>query len=141
MSFPITENYPWLIWKKKKKKRKSHYINPKGKFILLSQEQRQGPRLKVSFEGLSLEIHILIRSPIQVITEAVVYCTWQLTVAVCQYLHFYQMLFCLVTTNVLVHHRYPVLACADNFYARAIKSIYVCIWNEKMKRLSNLWYL
>ena len=28
----------------KKKKRKLHFINPKGKFILSLQEQRQGPR-------------------------------------------------------------------------------------------------
>ena len=44
----------------------------KGKFILSSQEQCPGPRFKVSSEGLSPEIYILIRSPIPVLTEAAV---------------------------------------------------------------------
>ena len=34
-----------------KKKRKLHYINPKGKFILSPQEQRRGPWFKGSIEG------------------------------------------------------------------------------------------
>ena len=46
-----------------------HYINPKGKFILSPQEQRQGPRFKVSSEGLSAEIDKPQRSPIQVQTK------------------------------------------------------------------------
>ena len=58
--------------KLKKKNWKLHYINPKGKFILSPQEQHQGPRFKVSSDGLSTEIDILIRSPIQVLTEAAV---------------------------------------------------------------------
>ena len=53
-----------------KKIEKLHYIFRKGKLILSPQEQRQGPQLKVSSEGLSTEIDILIRSPIQVQTEA-----------------------------------------------------------------------
>ena len=48
------------------------YINPKGKFILSAQEQRQELRYKVSSEGLSTEIDILIRHPIQVQTKAAV---------------------------------------------------------------------
>ena len=44
-------------------------INPKKKFILFSQEQRQGPQFKVSSERLSPEIDISIQSPIQVLTE------------------------------------------------------------------------
>ena len=51
------------------------------------QEQRQGPRFKVSSEGLSPEIDILIRSLIQVLTEDAIAkpdCTKQLTVAVWQ---------------------------------------------------------
>ena len=51
---------------------KLHYVNPKGKFILSLKDQRQGPWFKVSFEGPSSEIHILIRSPVQVLTEAAV---------------------------------------------------------------------
>ena len=39
---------------------------------MLPQDQRQGPRFKVSFEQLSQEIDILIWSPIQVLTEAAV---------------------------------------------------------------------
>ena len=50
----------------------SVYINPKGKFILSPQEQHQSPRFKVSSKGLSPAINILIRSPIQVLTEAAV---------------------------------------------------------------------
>ena len=41
---------------------KLHFIYPKGKFIL-------SPRLKVSSEGLSKEIDILVRSTIQVLIE------------------------------------------------------------------------
>ena len=39
-NFPVNEN------------KKLHLINPKGKFILLMQEQRQGPLFKVSSERL-----------------------------------------------------------------------------------------
>ena len=46
------------------------YINVKGKFIQMLQEQRQGLRFKVSFKGLATELDILIRSPIQVLTKA-----------------------------------------------------------------------
>ena len=42
------------------------------KFILSPKEQHQGPQLKVSSKGLSLEIDILIRSPVPVITDAAV---------------------------------------------------------------------
>ena len=41
-------------------------------FIILPQEQPQGPRFKVWSEGLSPEIDILIQSPILVLTEAAV---------------------------------------------------------------------
>ena len=43
-------------------------INPEGKFILSLKEQRS--RFKVSSEELSTEIDILVRSSIQVPTEA-----------------------------------------------------------------------
>ena len=59
-----------------------YYINPYWKFILSPSKQRQGPWFKVSSEGLSSEIDILIRSPIQVLTKAAV--TRHLTVAVYQ---------------------------------------------------------
>ena len=51
-------------------KRQLHYVNPKGRYILLTQEQRQGHWFKVSPEGLSPEIDILIRSPFPVLTVA-----------------------------------------------------------------------
>ena len=60
------------ITKKKKFFEKLHYVNPKGKFILSALEQRQGPRFEVSSEGLSPEIDILVRSPIQLLIEMVV---------------------------------------------------------------------
>ena len=56
------------------------------KFILSTQEQRQGPRVKVSSEGLSAEIDILQWSPIQVQTKVDVDLpqhTRRLTVIVC----------------------------------------------------------
>ena len=68
-------------------KRKLIYINPKVKLILSPQEQRQGPRFKVSSEGLSTEIDIPLPSPIQVLTKADVASsqhTRQLAVMVCQ---------------------------------------------------------
>ena len=55
--------------KKKKKKRKLRSINSGEKFILLPQEKRHGPRLKVSSERLLSEIDILIRSPIPKLTK------------------------------------------------------------------------
>ena len=63
-----------------------HYRNPKGKFILSPQEQRQGPRFKVSSEGLSPEIDILIRSPVHTNRgrRCLTRFTRLLTVAVCQ---------------------------------------------------------
>ena len=42
----------------------------KGKLRLSPLMQRQGPRCIVSSEGLTTEINILIRSPMQVLTEA-----------------------------------------------------------------------
>ena len=48
---------------------KLYYNDPKGKFILSPQEQRQIPRFKVSSEGLLLEIDVLMRSPIKVPSE------------------------------------------------------------------------
>ena len=63
------------LFEKLKRKWKLHCVNQKGKFIILPpQEHRQGPRFKVSSEGLSPEIDILIviRSPIQVLTEVAV---------------------------------------------------------------------
>ena len=50
---------------------KLHYINPNLKCILLSQDRTKDLSLKVSSEEL-LEIDILIRSPIQVLTQAAV---------------------------------------------------------------------
>ena len=46
---------------------KLHYINPKEQE---SKSSARGPQFKVSSEGLSAEIDILIRSLIQVRTEA-----------------------------------------------------------------------
>ena len=43
-----------------------------GEIILSPQEQHQGPRFKVSSKGLSPEIDILIRLPIEVLTGAAV---------------------------------------------------------------------
>ena len=60
---------------KKAAKVKRKKINSRGKFILSPQEQRRKPRFKVLSEGLSPEIDILIRSPIQplqVLPEAAV---------------------------------------------------------------------
>ena len=48
-----------------KKKIVKFYIDPKGKFILSPQEHRQG----TSSKGLSAEIDIPLRSPIQVQTK------------------------------------------------------------------------
>ena len=54
-----------------RKIKKLHYVK-KGKLILSLKVQRQGPRFKVSSKGPSPEIHILIQSPVQVLTEAAV---------------------------------------------------------------------
>ena len=73
--------------RKASEKWRLHCINPKGNFILSPQEQRQGPRFKVSSERLSLEIdiHVLILSPIPTLTEPdnAQLCL-QLTVSACQ---------------------------------------------------------
>ena len=60
-NFQLYRCYQLKNWKKIKI---ALDINPKGKSILSPQEQRQGPRFKVSSERLSTEIDILIQSPI-----------------------------------------------------------------------------
>ena len=64
-------SWPWTVRSISTSQKiiKLHCINPKGKFILSPQEKRRGPRFKVSSEGLSSEINILIRSPIPTLTE------------------------------------------------------------------------
>ena len=57
-------------WKWKKKKKENCTILIKAKIILSPQEQCQGLRFRVSSQGLSTEIDIIIWSPIQVLTEA-----------------------------------------------------------------------
>ena len=52
-----------------KKKIKIVLYNPKQKFILSSQEKRQGPLFKVSHARVSLGIDILIWSPIPTLIE------------------------------------------------------------------------
>ena len=54
----------------KKNLKNSTILIPKGNWHCRRKSSARGPKFKVSSEGLSTEIDILIRSPIQVQTEA-----------------------------------------------------------------------
>ena len=56
------------IWKKKFKN--CTILIPKGNSCCRRKSSGRGPQFKISTEGLSAEIDILIRSPIQVKTKA-----------------------------------------------------------------------